>query len=125
MVPAEALAQVVRRGAAHRLAAASGRGSAGARGAVHSGTAALGRWGEAGATGWWRAATCWPIRLVPAAMVGAFQAAKGALGDRLMAALKGGLAAGGEAGPVHSAGLMIVDRLSWPVADLRVRLGRG
>ena len=27
--------------------------------------------------------------------------------------------AGGEAGPVHSAGLLMVDRESWPVADLR------
>ena len=30
------------------------------------------------------------------------------------------LAAGGEAGPVHSAGLKIVDRLGWPLVDLRV-----
>ena len=28
--------------------------------------------------------------------------------------------AGGEEGPVHSAGLKIVDKVSWPVADLRV-----
>jgi uncharacterized Ntn-hydrolase superfamily protein len=53
-------------------------------------------------------------------MLAAFQSATGAFGDRLMAGLKGGLAAGGEAGPVHSAGLKIVDRLNWPVADLRV-----
>ena len=30
-----------------------------------------------------------------------------------------GLAAGGEAGPVHSAGMKLVDKVSWPVADLR------
>ena len=36
-----------------------------------------------------------------------------------MAALQAGLAAGGEAGPVHSAGLKVVDRLSWPLVDLR------
>lgn len=29
------------------------------------------------------------------------------------------LAAGGEAGPVYSAGMKIVDKVSWPVADLR------
>ncbi|MFD0933746.1 DUF1028 domain-containing protein, partial [Methylobacterium trifolii] len=29
-------------------------------------------------------------------------------------------AAGGEAGPVHSAGLMLVREVAWPVADLRV-----
>ena len=27
--------------------------------------------------------------------------------------------AGGEAGPVHSAGMKLVDTVSWPVADLR------
>ena len=37
-----------------------------------------------------------------------------------MLALEAGLAAGGEAGPVHSAGLKIADRLSWPLADLRI-----
>ncbi len=53
-------------------------------------------------------------------MVAAFEAATGHLGDRLMAALEAGLAAGGEAGPVHSAGLKIADKLSWPLADLRI-----
>ena len=54
------------------------------------------------------------------AMVEAFMMAKGHLGERLMRALEAGLAAGGEAGPVHSAGLKIADRLSWPLADLRI-----
>jgi uncharacterized Ntn-hydrolase superfamily protein len=57
---------------------------------------------------------------VPAAMIAAYRAATGAFGDRLLAGLTGGLAAGGEAGPVHSAGMKIVDRLSWPLVDLRV-----
>lgn len=56
---------------------------------------------------------------VPNAIVDAFLESRGHLGDRLIAALRGGLAAGGEAGPVHSAGLKIVDDVSWPVADLR------
>ena len=34
--------------------------------------------------------------------------------------MQAGLAAGGEAGPVRSAGLLMVDRVPWPVADLRV-----
>ena len=34
--------------------------------------------------------------------------------------MQAGLAAGGEAGPVHSAGLYLVRDVSWPVADLRV-----
>jgi uncharacterized Ntn-hydrolase superfamily protein len=37
-----------------------------------------------------------------------------------MAALHAGLAAGGEAGPVHSAGLKIADTQDWPLVDLRV-----
>jgi uncharacterized Ntn-hydrolase superfamily protein len=53
-------------------------------------------------------------------MVAAFTLATGPFGDRLLAGLMGGLAAGGEAGPLHSAGLKIADRLSWPVVDLRV-----
>jgi uncharacterized Ntn-hydrolase superfamily protein len=58
---------------------------------------------------------------VPAAMVAAFQASEGdVLGERLLAALRAAMAAGGEAGQVHSAGLKIVDKLSWPKVDLRV-----
>ena len=55
---------------------------------------------------------------VPREMVLAFEAAEGALGDRVMASLKSGLAAGGEAGPVRSAGLLLVREVSWPVAGL-------
>ena len=40
-------------------------------------------------------------------------------GDRLIAAMQAGLAAGGEAGPVHSAGMQLCDAVPWPVADLR------
>jgi uncharacterized Ntn-hydrolase superfamily protein len=57
---------------------------------------------------------------VPAEMVAAFVASKGHLADRLIVAMRAALQAGGEAGPVHSAGLQIVDKVSWPVADLRV-----
>ncbi len=42
------------------------------------------------------------------------------LGARIIAAMKAGLAAGGEAGPVRSAGLQVVDQEAWPLADLRV-----
>lgn len=59
-------------------------------------------------------------KLVPHAMVEAFIAASGPLGDRLVAALQAALAAGGEEGPVHSVGMLIVDTVAWPVADLRV-----
>lgn len=42
------------------------------------------------------------------------------LGDRLVAALQAGMAEGGEAGPVNSAGLLIAGDVPWPIADLRV-----
>ena len=53
-------------------------------------------------------------------MVEAFAVTGGHLGARLVAALVAGLATGGEQGPVRSAGMLVVDRVSWPVADLRV-----
>lgn len=57
----------------------------------------------------------------PAAMTAAFAAEPAAhLGDRLMAALLAGRDAGGEEGAVHSAGMVIVDAVAWPVTDLRV-----
>lgn len=58
---------------------------------------------------------------VPARMLDAFLSRPDDdLGDRLLAALKAGLRAGGEAGPVHSAGLLMVREVPWPVADLRI-----
>ena len=56
---------------------------------------------------------------IPNAMVAAFHTAGGHLGDRLIAAMQAGLAAGGEAGDLHSAGLLIVDQQQWPLVDLR------
>jgi uncharacterized Ntn-hydrolase superfamily protein len=57
---------------------------------------------------------------VPAAMLAAFARASGHFGARLLQALRAGLQEGGEAGPVHSAGLLIVRDVSWPIVDLRV-----
>ncbi|QMU71528.1 DUF1028 domain-containing protein [Streptacidiphilus sp. P02-A3a] len=58
---------------------------------------------------------------VPLAMVDAFAAQPELpLAQRLLDALTAGLAAGGEAGPVHSAGLLVADAVPWPVVDLRV-----
>jgi len=54
------------------------------------------------------------------AMPAAFANATGLLADRLLAAMRTAMAAGGEAGPVHSAALKIVSDLSWPLVDLRV-----
>jgi uncharacterized Ntn-hydrolase superfamily protein len=55
------------------------------------------------------------------AMVRAFEASAGEhLGTRLVGALAAGLNAGGEEGPVRSAGLLVAREVAWPVADLRV-----
>ena len=53
-------------------------------------------------------------------MIHTFVGTEGDLGDRLLIALEAGVDAGGEQGPLHSAGLKIADRLSWPYVDLRV-----
>lgn len=49
-----------------------------------------------------------------------FEEATGELEQRLLSALEAGLAAGGEAGPVHSAGLAVVRDVPWPETDLRI-----
>jgi uncharacterized Ntn-hydrolase superfamily protein len=54
------------------------------------------------------------------ALVQAFETTPGTLPDRLIAAMQAALAAGGEAGPVHSAALKVVGEQSWPMIDLRV-----
>lgn len=89
------------------------------RTAIHSGAMALGIWAEAQGRDCAAGGNLLANAGVPAAMVAAFEAASGHLGDRLLASLRAGLEAGGEAGPVHSAGLKIAGRLSWPLADLR------
>lgn len=95
------------------------------RTAIHSGRQVLGIWGEASATDCAAGGNLLAGELVPMAMVQAFATSKGHLGERLMLALEAGLRAGGEAGPVHSAGLKVADRLSWPLVDLRIDWAEG
>jgi uncharacterized Ntn-hydrolase superfamily protein len=59
---------------------------------------------------------------VPAAIVASFEASGTGvdLGQRVVDAMLAGLAAGGEAGPIRSCGLVMVDEVAWNVADLRV-----
>ena len=57
---------------------------------------------------------------VPSAMLGGFATATLEFPARLLRALHAGVAAGGEAGPIHSAGLLVVRDVSWPIIDLRV-----
>lgn len=87
--------------------------------AIHSGQNVLGHWNEAHGANVASGGNLLSHDKVPAAIVSAFEASEGHLGDRLIAAMREGLAVGGEAGPVHSAGLMLVDKVAWPVADLR------
>ena len=90
------------------------------RTAIHSGPRALGVWASAEGENVACGGNLLADRQVPAAMVESFGASQGDLGDRLLLAMRAGLACGGEAGPIHSAGLKLVDTVSWPVADLRV-----
>jgi len=87
--------------------------------AIHSGPNSLGIWTQAEGVDVASGGNLLANDGVPQAIVEGFEGASGHLGDRLIAALRAGLAAGGEAGPVHSAGMQICDAVSWPVADLR------
>lgn len=58
---------------------------------------------------------------VSQAMVDGFAAnADEHLAERLLRAIEAGVAAGGEMGPTHSAGLLVADELPFPLVDLRV-----
>ena len=57
---------------------------------------------------------------VPGAMVRSFEQSSGSFGSRILGALQAGVAAGGEAGPLHSAGMLIGGEPSWPLAELRI-----
>lgn len=87
--------------------------------AIFSGAKALGIFAEATGPNVACAGNLLADAGVPAAMVASFAASSGPLGDRLIAVLQAALAAGGEAGPVRSAGLKLVRDVAWPVADLR------
>lgn len=58
---------------------------------------------------------------IPQAMVDDFATSTELrLEERLLSAMRAALSAGGEAGAVHSAGLLVVGDAPWPVTDLRV-----
>jgi uncharacterized Ntn-hydrolase superfamily protein len=55
------------------------------------------------------------------AMVNSFNATSdNELADRLIQALEAGVKAGGEAGPVHSAAVIVATEVSWPTTNLRI-----
>ncbi|MFA5121599.1 DUF1028 domain-containing protein [Zavarzinia sp.] len=90
------------------------------RTAVYSGVRALGTFATAEGRDCVAAGNMLATEKVPAAMVAAFEGAKGPLAERLLAAMDAALSLGGEAGPIHSAGLEVVDKASWPIVDLRI-----
>ncbi len=118
MSAAEAIAEVQRCGRYiefRQVLAVDGNGGT----AIHSGPNSLGIFAEAVGVDVVSAGNLLANDGVPAAIVAGFETATGHLGDRLIAAMRAGLAAGGEAGPVHSAGMLLVDEVPWPVAELR------
>jgi uncharacterized Ntn-hydrolase superfamily protein len=88
--------------------------------AVHSGAHALGTVGSAVGANAAAGGNLLARPEIPAAMIAAFDATSGPLGEQLLQALRVGVALGGEAGPIHSAGLLIVRDVPWPIVDLRV-----
>jgi len=99
-----------------QVTAVDGRG----RVAVHSGPQALGIHGSAFGDGCVAAGNLLANDTVLVEMTRGFAAVGGSLEERLMTALETALAAGGEAGPLRSAGLAVVESASWRVTDLRV-----
>jgi uncharacterized Ntn-hydrolase superfamily protein len=93
--------------------------------AIHSGTRSLGIVGSAVSEHAAAAGNLLASADVPRAMLREFDGASGPLGARLLGALRAGAKLGGEAGAIHSAGLLIVRELAWPIVDLRVDWSEG
>ncbi|GAA2363049.1 DUF1028 domain-containing protein [Saccharopolyspora halophila] len=89
-------------------------------GVAYSGARTLGTHGSAVADGVVVAGNMLAGEHIPRSIVAAFTSTSGELEQRLVAALRAGLDAGGEEGPVHSAGLVVVSDVDWPITDLRV-----
>jgi uncharacterized Ntn-hydrolase superfamily protein len=87
---------------------------------IHSGSNVLGTWAEAKGTCCAAAGNLLAKAEIASIMVTCFESIKGQLAERLLTALEAAATAGGETGPVHSAGLKVADKLSWPFIDLRV-----
>lgn len=89
-------------------------------GVAHSGSRTLGKHASATADGAVAAGNMLSGEHIPGVLLDAYAAAAGELEERLLTALKAAVAAGGEEGPVHSAGLAVVADVGWRVTDLRV-----
>ncbi|WP_353946013.1 DUF1028 domain-containing protein [Streptomyces sp. HUAS MG91] len=89
-------------------------------GFAHSGPHTLGTYAAVAVDGAVAAGNMLSGEHIPQVLVDAYAAATGELEERLIAAMKAAVAAGGEEGPVHSAGLAVVADVGWRVTDLRV-----
>lgn len=112
----ERTAAGTKHGTYRQLTAVDGAG----QGFVHTGERALGIAGGRTAQDVACAGNLLATAEIPSIMVEAFQLSGGHLADRLLRAMRAALDAGGEQGPVHSAGLLIVRDVPWPIIDLRV-----
>ncbi|GAA2622003.1 DUF1028 domain-containing protein [Streptomyces axinellae] len=89
-------------------------------GFAYSGSRTLGTHASATAEGAVAAGNMLCGEHIPRVLLDAWSAATGELEERLLAAMKAAVAAGGEEGPVYSAGLAVVADVEWRVTDLRV-----
>ena len=99
-----------------QLLAVDANGGAG----VHSGERALGTFAAAAAEGVASGGNLLADEAIPQIIVHSFLDSSGPLGDRLLAAMQAAVDAGGEEGPIHSSGMLLVREVAWPVADLRI-----
>lgn len=99
-----------------QLLAVDGGGGA----SVFSGKQSLGCYSDATADGVASGGNLLADEGIPRIIVESFQASRGPLGGRLLTAMQAAVDAGGEVGPIHSAGMLLVREVPWPVADLRV-----
>ncbi|MFK4834115.1 DUF1028 domain-containing protein [Microbacterium sp. ZW T2_14] len=90
------------------------------RAAAYSGPQALGVFGDAVGDGVAAGGNMLAGAGIPQLMIDAYRQTAGDLEWRLLAALRAAIDEGGEAGPVHSAGLAVVRQAGWRVTDLRV-----
>lgn len=88
--------------------------------AIHSGPHALGIVGQHEGTAAAAAGNMLASDEIPRALVESWASASGTMENRLLRALRAAIAAGGEAGPVHSAALTVVSGHGWRTTDLRV-----
>ncbi|MEM8792307.1 MAG: DUF1028 domain-containing protein [Pseudomonadota bacterium] len=116
---AEEAISIVKRGAAHidfrQITAVDKAGNS----AIFSGTKMLGTYAETLRQDVVCAGNLLAEEWVTSAMADAFQDSSGHLADRLLTAMQAALDAGGEEGPVHSAGMLIHHQTPFPLVDLR------